>query len=86
MGLCAHNGTAARESKVSVACNCIRVNEQHSCATQCTLSPIMLHSSGDVTETMRPYPSSSQTPNNENHAINYPHATSAAGAASFRKL
>lgn len=86
MGLCADNGTAARESKMFVACNCIRVNEQHSCATQCPLSPIMLHSYGDATEKIRPCPSSSQPPNNENHTSSYSQATSAAGAASFRKL
>jgi len=56
MGLCADNGTAARESKMFVACNCTRVNEQHSCAIHCTLSPTVLHSSGDVTEKNKTMP------------------------------
>jgi hypothetical protein len=86
MGLCANNGTAARESKMFVACNCIRVNEQHSCATQRTLSPIMMDSYGDVTDKIRPCPSSSRSPNNENRTSSYPQAKSAVGASSFRKL
>jgi hypothetical protein len=46
----------------------------------------MLHSYVDFTGKIIPCPSSSQPPNNENHTNIYPQASSAAGAASFRKV